>query len=117
MARFGAQIAGDRTALEPDLFDAWTDDPDQKAWLRELCTPHPIECFRNGVTLTGREQEVARKYFILAERNSPSAFWGEYEKVRGRQGWKTERIGTKHDAMVEQPQTLAHLLHGFCLSE
>lgn len=114
MARFEAQIADGRMAVDPDRFDTWTDDPDIEAWLRRMCTPHPNGCLRNGVTLTGREQEVKRRYYILAERNSPSPFWGEYEKASGRPGWQADRMDAKHDVMVEQPQALAHLLHTYC---
>ena len=108
MAKFQAQIDAGATTLEPDFFDAWTDDPDKKAWLRKKCTPHPVACFERGVTLTGREREVKRKHYIIAARNKPSAFWSEYEKVGGRHDWTTSSIDTLHDVMVEAPEKLAH---------
>ena len=110
MARFQAQIDDGATALAPDLFDAWTSDPVKKDWLKTMCTPHPVGCFRNGVTLTGRERDVRRKHFIIAARNKPSAFWGEYEKVKPRPDWTTSTIDTMHDAMVEAPAELARQL-------
>ena len=113
LAAFEAQLAGGGFLVSPDLFDAWTDDPVKKAWLRKMCTPHPVECFRKGVTLTGREGEVAHRHYILAERNAPSAFWGEYERVRAKPGWTTDRIATKHDAMVEDPDGLAEKLSAY----
>lgn len=63
------------------------------------------------------ESEAVRKYYILAERNSPSAYWGKYQRVSERFDWRTNRIAAKHDAMVEQPQALARLLHEFSLGE
>lgn len=110
LAAFEAQLADGGFLVSPDLFDAWTDDPAKKAWLQRMCTPHPVECFRKGVTLTGREAEVAYRHYILAERNAPSAFWGEYERVTGSADWTTDRIATKHDAMVEDPEGLARKL-------
>ncbi len=107
---FEAQLAGGGFMVSPDLFDAWTDDPVKKKWLQKMCTPHPVECFRRGVTLTGREGEVPQRHYILAERNAPSAFWGEYERVSGRAGWTSDQIPTKHDAMVEDPDGLAEKL-------
>ena len=77
------------------------------AWLREKCTPHSIRCLTEGVTLTGREAEVTHRHFILATRNRPSLFWEEYERVKGRAGWQVQEMATKHDVMVEAPETLA----------
>ena len=113
LAGFEAQLAGGGYMISPDLFDAWTDDPAKKAWLKTMCTPHPVECFRKGVTLTGREREVAHRHFILAAHNSPSAFWGEYERVKATPGWTTDRIAAKHDAMVEAPEVLAEMLASY----
>ena len=107
MARFQQQIDQGATALDPDLFDAWTDDPETKTWLKSMCTPHPVGCFQRGVTLTGREVEVGRKHFIIAQRNKPSAFWAEYDKVRHRPDWTSSKIDTLHNAMVEAPRELA----------
>ncbi len=116
MARFNVQIADGRFAVDPDHFESWTDDPDKQAWLRAMCTPHPIGCFRHGVTLTGREKEISHRLCIVAERNKPSEFWAEYECVRVIDGWQSERIDTKHDAMVEDASRLATLLHKYSRS-
>jgi pimeloyl-ACP methyl ester carboxylesterase len=110
MASFQAKIEQGATALEPDLFDAWTNDPVKKDWLKKMTTPHPIGCFQKGVTLTGRESEVSQKHYIIATRNKPSAFWEQYNKVKTRPGWTTSTIDTKHDAMVEAPEVLAKQL-------
>ena len=113
MAQFEAQIAQGGFTVKPDMFDAWTDDPDKKDWLKQMCTPHPFGCFRGGVTLTGRENSIARKLFIIAARNTPSAFWAEYDRVKDQPGWDTTRIDTMHDAMVERPRELAAVFDGF----
>ncbi|MEX0285778.1 MAG: alpha/beta fold hydrolase [Paracoccaceae bacterium] len=113
MANFQAQMDAGAIALEPDLFDAWSADDDTKAWLRRQCTPQPVKTFTEGVTLTGREADVPHRHFILAEHNRPSAFWGEYERVKDRPGWTSERMPTKHDAMVDAPEDLAGRLDGY----
>ena len=110
IAGFKRQLKDGGFLLEPDLFDAWTDSPEKKAWLKSLCTPHPVECFRSGVTLTGREVEVQNRYYILAERNYPSKFWEYYEKYRHDPSWKCGRVATKHDVMVEDAPELAGML-------
>ena len=113
MARFQAEIDSGAAAVQPDSFDAWTEDERIKDWLKSMCTPQPAGTFAGGVTLTGREVEVAHRYYILCERNRPSAFWKEHDRVKGRPGWKTDRIATMHDAMVEAPDELARLLDEF----
>lgn len=113
LAGFEAQLADGGFMISPDLFDAWTDDPAIKAWLKTMCTPQPVECFRKGVTLTGREAEVAHRHYIIAARNRPSAFWGEYERVRARPDWTVDEIAAKHDAMVEDPDGLAMRLEAY----
>jgi len=112
MAAFQAQIDKGAKSLQPDLFDSWTDDPVKKDWLKSMCTPHPVGCFQRGVTLTGREAEVRRRHYIIAERNKPSAFWAEFEKVKSRPDWTTSTINTLHDVMVEAPEELASQLDG-----
>ena len=110
-AAFRAQLANGGFMVEPDMFDAWSDDPEQLAWLRAKCTPHPMRCLMEGVTLTGREADVTDRHYILAERNKPSMFWEEHDRVSGRPGWKTHTMPTKHDVMVEAPGALAGLLN------
>lgn len=113
MAKFDAQVANGGFTVKPDLFEAWTDDPEKQAWLKALCTPHPIECFRRGVTLTGLQNTINRRMYIVAARNRPSAFWAEYERIKALGGWITSEIDAKHDAMVERPSELAQMLHDF----
>lgn len=110
MAAFEAEIGENGFMVEPDLFEAWTDDPKKREWLRSMCTPHPIGSFRHGVTLTDRRNEISDRHFIVCSCNTPSPFQAEYMRVRGLDGWTTHEIPTKHDAMVERPEELAALL-------
>lgn len=114
MAAFQKQIDAGAIALEPDnAIDTWTNDADVKAWLMRQCTPHPKGTFQQGVTLTGREADVSHRHYILAAGNKPSPFWAQYERVRALPGWTSETIDTLHDAMIEAPEKLAHLLDSF----
>ena len=115
MTAFQQQIDAGAAGLEPDNFDAWTDDSEMKAWLKRMCTPHPAGCFSNGVTLSGREKHIARKLYIHCSRNTPSPFVAEYEKIKTRSDWQTAEIATKHNAMGENPEGLAKLLDEFAL--
>ena len=110
MAQFEAQLENGGFLVEPDLFDAWSDDPEHVSWLKTMCTPHPIGSFRHGVTLSGRQNEVKDRQFIMCSRNSPSPFQGEYQRVKSYKTWQTHEFDTKHDAMVDKPSALAGLL-------
>lgn len=110
MAAFEAQTARGGFMVEPDLFDAWTDDPRRKEWLMAMCTSHPIGSFRHGVMLSGRQNDITDRHYIVCSRNAPSPFQGEYHRVQRQAGWVTHEFPTKHDAMVEQPKSLAALL-------
>lgn len=111
MARFEEQTRRDGFLVEPDLFDAWTDDPDLREWLVAMCTPHPIGSFRAGVTLSGRQDEIGDRHYIACTRNTPSPFENEYRRIRTADRWQTHEIDAKHDAMVERPGDLAGLLN------
>lgn len=108
MAGFQKQIDAGAIALEPDhAINTWTDDPELKSWIRARCTPHPKGCFTHGITLNGREREIAHRHYIWAAKNSASPFVAEYERVRDLPGWTSETIPTWHDAMIEAPEDLA----------
>ena len=113
LAKFQAQIDQGAIGLEPDLFEAWTSDLHKQAWLKQLCTLHPVGCMTQGVTLTGREAEIEHKLYILAERNKPSLFWAEFDKLAGQSGWTRAKIDALHDVMVEQPLALADMILGW----
>lgn len=114
MAAFQKQIDAGAIGLDADdAIHTWTDDPGKLHWLRGLITPHPRGTFQSGVTLTGREAEVPHRHYILAARNTTSAFNGEYARVSDRDGWTTDTIDSLHDAMVEDPDDLARKLDAY----
>ncbi|MEM6939568.1 MAG: alpha/beta hydrolase [Pseudomonadota bacterium] len=114
MAGFQRQMDAGAVGLEPDAaMQTWTDDPAIMARLKPLCTPQPKGTLTHGVTLTGLENEVGHRHYIITERNRPSAFWAEYARVKSRPGWTTATFPTWHDAMLEAPEALAHHLHSY----
>ncbi len=114
MAGFQKQIDAGAIGLEPDgALENWTKDPEKKAWLKRMCTPHPAATLQRGVTLSGREAEVVHKHYIIAEKNEPSIFWKNYDKIQTRPGWTHERMPYWHDVMVEAPEHLAERLDAY----
>lgn len=116
MVGFLKQIEEGAIALQPDqAIDTWAAEPATKQWLLEYCTPHPKGCFEKGVTLSGREREVAYRHYIVAGKNVSSPFQAEYTRVRDRDSWTSEVIPTLHDAMVEDPEDLSHRLDRYAM--
>ena len=113
MEAFQKDIAAGALAVKADNFDVWTDVPETRALLVKKCTDQPVKTLQGGVTLTGREAEVAYKHFIICTRNAPSGFWPHYEKVRGRAGWSRDSIDSKHTAMVDAADALTQKLHAY----
>ena len=96
--------------IDPTGFHRWVSDPDKIEWLKSRCTPHPATCFGNGVTLSGRETEVARRDYILCEKNQPSPFRQFHELYTDHPGWRSFTLPCLHDAMIEMPDELTEIL-------
>ncbi len=107
-----AEIAASRRPdghSDPSGFERWV-SPERIDWLKTMATPQPGTCFGKGVTLTGREAEVARKDYIICTRHKPSHFWQFHERYSGAPGWTCHEIDSLHDAMIEAPEALADIL-------
>lgn len=96
--------------LPPSGFPRWSDNPDTIAWLQKLTTPHPAVCFDNGVTLSGREKEIARRSYILAGKNRPSHFARTYDRCAAEGGWALHELPSMHDVMLDMPDDLTAIL-------
>ena len=108
-----AQIAAARLPdgrIAPSGFDRWVREDTQRAWLQEMCTPQPGNCFGKGVTLTGREAEVTRRSYILADHHRPSHFEPFFDCYARDPAWTTATVPALHDAMIEAPEALSDLL-------
>ena len=84
--------------------------PERIGWLKSRATPQPGSCFGKGVTLTGRQGEVARKDYIICTRHRPSPFWAFWDKYRDAPGWQGHELDCLHDAMIEAPEALVAIL-------
>ncbi len=108
-----AEIAAARRPnghVNPSGFDRWISDPERKAWLRKMTTPHPAPCMEKGVTLTGREREVPRKDYILCSAYEQSLFRKFHEALKQASDWRTFELPCLHDAMLEMPDELVEIL-------
>ncbi len=109
-AQIEASIRPDGT-IAPNGFERWSSDPKSIGWLRDLCTPHPANCFGKGVTLTGAQNSAARRMYIWCEKHDPSPFRQFHETYRDDPNWRSETLPCLHDAMIDMPVELAQLIH------
>jgi len=56
---------------------------------------------------------VSRKLYTDCARSKPAPVEAEFQTGKGRDGWSTDQIATKHDTMVENPKELADILAAF----
>jgi pimeloyl-ACP methyl ester carboxylesterase len=80
-----------------------------RAWVDAQCTPHPIRCFLQAVTLTGARDRIARKTYIRAAGYPSAAFDLAMSAARNK-GWRTVEVDAGHVAMIDAPAQLSELL-------
>ena len=111
MAAFQRQIDAGAIGLEPDGASiTWAEDPDLRAYILSKCTPQPKGTFATGVTLSGQQDEVSNKHYIVAAKNSQSPFQREYERLKTHADWTNDALNTWHDGMLEAPEQMAQML-------
>ncbi len=80
-----------------------------RAWVDAQCTPQPIKCVLEKLSLTGASERIAKKAYIRATDYPSPPFDLALEKARGR-GWRTYEVACGHDVMLDAPEQLAEIL-------
>ena len=106
--------AGDDGLVPPVGFKRWSADPRSREWLRKLATPHPVKCFGEGTSLSGRESEVRKRLFVLCDRYDPSPFRSFYELYKSDPDWLVAKLPSLHDAMVDVPDLVVEQILRVC---
>jgi pimeloyl-ACP methyl ester carboxylesterase len=82
-----------------------------RTWVDAQCTPQPIKCGLQTVTLRGARDRIAKKAYIRASAYPSEPFDRAFAKARDR-GWTTYELACGHDAMLDAPERLAEILEG-----
>ena len=105
------EASGGVWMLPPDPEAFGVVDPEDAAWLRARCTPHPISTYEDRLMLkapVGAGLPVT--YIAVKPHYGPGQASRAY--ARSRPDWTYQEIEAGHDAMVTSPGLLAEtLLH------
>ena len=82
-----------------------------RAWVDAQCTPQPIKCFLQKLTLTRARERVGNKAFVRAT-GYPSELFDQGMASAHAKGWRTYEVACGHDIMLDMPERLAELLQG-----
>lgn len=104
-----AQERGFGWLVPPISAAAFNVNSKDAAWVDRLCTPHPLRCFEEPVTVSAAIENIPRQY-IVATDFPKSSFPAVGEQLRATPGWSVEELHGGHDLMVDDPVGLARLL-------
>jgi len=102
--------ADGETTLPPIPSHVFKANEADAAWIDRMCTPHPIRCFIDPVTLTGARERIARRTYILASVYGGATFVPTHARLKNDPAWRTYEIPCGHDVMVDMPERLTEVL-------
>ena len=73
------------------------------------CTPRPLKCFLQKLTLTRARERIAKKAYIRATRYASEPFDRALANARVK-GWRIYEVPCGHGAMLDMPERLAAIL-------
>jgi pimeloyl-ACP methyl ester carboxylesterase len=79
------------------------------AWVDKMCTPHPIKCFTQKLSMTGARERIANKSYIRAASFASPYFDRSREKAK-IDNWHIYDVPCGHDVMLDAPDRLTEIL-------
>jgi pimeloyl-ACP methyl ester carboxylesterase len=103
-----AQASG-ATTVPPRTAAFFHVNEKDRAWVDGRCTPQPLKCFLQRLTLTRARERIARKVYIRATGYPSEPFDRAMASARAK-GWQVHELACGHDVMLDQPEQLAEIL-------
>lgn len=97
------------TTLPPRAAALFNVNDNDRAWVDAQCTPQPIKCFTQKLTLTGARERIANKVYIRAA-NYPNPAFDRGLAAAREKDWRTYEVPCGHDVMLDMPERLAEIL-------
>ena len=95
--------------MPPRAAEAFKVNEKDRAWVDAQCTPQPIRCFLQKLTLSGARERIAKKSYIRATGVAIPYFDAGLASAREK-GWRTYEVPCGHDVMLDMPERLAEIL-------
>jgi pimeloyl-ACP methyl ester carboxylesterase len=105
-----AQASG-ATTIPPRSAAFFHVNEKDRAFVDAQCTPQPLKCFLQKLTLTRARERVANKVYIRATGYPSEPFDLAMATARVK-GWRVHELACGHDVMLDQPERLAEILQG-----
>ena len=80
-----------------------------RAWVDAQCTPHPLKCFLQKLTLTRARERIGNKTYIRATGYASDPFDRAMANARAK-GWRIYDVPSGHEVMLDMPERLAGIL-------
>ena len=100
---------GGATTVPPRAAEAFKVNGKDRAWVDAQCTPQPMRCFLQKLTLSGARERIAKKSYIRATGVAIPYFDDGLASAR-QKGWRTYEVPCGHDVMLAMPERLAEIL-------
>ena len=104
-----AVLRSGATTLPPRAAVLFKVNEKDRAWVDAQCTPQPIQCWLQKLTLTGARERIAKKTYIRAAGHPNPYFDAGLAKARAGK-WRTYELPCGHDVMLDMPERLAEIL-------
>ena len=103
-----AERAG-ATTLPPRSAAFFNVNEKDRTWVDTQCTPQPLKCFLQRLTLARARERIAGKTYIRAKGYASEPFDLAAANARA-QGWRVHELACGHDVMLDMPERLAEIL-------
>jgi pimeloyl-ACP methyl ester carboxylesterase len=81
-----------------------------QAWVDSKTTPQPAGVSLTRIVLKGAREKVAKKIYVRATSYPSSRFDGYSEKFSQDPAWRTYKVQSGHDVMIDMPDRLTEIL-------
>ncbi len=103
----GSALAGHSSLMAPIPAEMFGIKAENRAWVDRRCVAQALATFHLPLLLSGAQDAVKQRLYILADAWDPSPFRYFAAQVEGKPGWRVSKLPCSHDVMVDMPQELA----------
>ena len=100
---------GGATTVPPRAAAAFNVNEKDRAWVDAQCTPQPMKCFTQKLTLTGARERIGKKTYIRAASYANPYFDAGLASARAKK-WQVHEVPCGHDVMLDMPERLTEIL-------